>query len=1130
MIAKAAQLGPFHLFFTLSCAEMRWPEVFINILKDFGITVIKYGNDKFEWNGQDDRIFVEDENGEDVPLMEFVERLPQSKHELLRDSVVLITRIFDNRVKAFITEILKKKGKHKVPFAIYSYRVEFQARGLPHIHGVLWIENEWLVEEFGKKYKYTKNSSLEESDKRIILDLAEKLISCEIPSDDVKLADQVEKLQNHRCRNSCQKKNVESKTCRYGFPKLLSERTLLAEPLDMADEQERETKLKEYQDTLIRAKEVLTNADPTKDMSFSEYLEKIGINETKYYEALSHTVRGKVLVLKRSFKERNINNYNKEWMQVWDANMDIQLVFDTFAVITYVVNYVGKDESGMTKHLKDCLKDVKDLPYSEKLNALKMKFVTHRQNGASEAIYKILPGMHLKNSTVGCIFIPTGFPENRNHRFDPIKNSDVTEDDYNHLDDNEDDDRDDNDDTVDINDDFHNANPKEIKIPGRIGRFKPVTSMIDIYQNRPDELKDMCLAQFATYYSKVTKVKSGTEWNKNGTASTNISDKHEIFSVMDDPPSLPKYIKLETLPGIMKLKDLPMVLRFHNSKKKEGHEQHYAELFLFCPWKNEEKDIPRDMEKCINKYLEQKHIIDNNRNAMFPAGELLDLDTNLNLDEMRPTHIYDKLDAQGEQNNEDDLEIGIEEDPEFVGRNIQLVNSNLEGNFSTKDSRYPKISPPNTLEEMYDMTRKLVQEQQRALTMLLKYLKDVIIQRKNPLHNIDPLKLIIHGGAGVGKSYLIKILSLVAEMKLRQAGQSSDCPNVLVCAPTGKAAYIIGGTTIHGGFNFEFTVKDYNSLTDKKLAEMREGLKNLKLIIIDEMSMVSADIFCKIHRRLSELHYGTDDAFANIGMILVGDLLQLKPIMAKYIFESPNDKKNRQLYQVLKLWNDFKVIVLKHNHRQGEGNQWTELLNRVRIGKPTPEDLQLLQSRLTEIEYLDPAISHVFRKNEDVTYYNLKILNTFNTTLVQTKAQHFGPKGYVPFITKDGRVNKTGYDDILSLKTEAKVSLLVNLSTPDGLVNGAVGTVVGFEKRQGKIDCVIVSFEDTETGELQRQRHPRESVKYRTQNGTPIFFHEQEYRPQTKKNGVYHSIRAKLIQIPLKLSWATTAHRIQVYT
>ena len=142
--------------------------------------------------------------------------------------------------------------------------------------------------------------------------------------DDVKLADQVEKLQNHRCRKSCEKKNVESKTCRYGFPKLLSERTLLAEPLDMADEQERETKLKEYQDTLIRAKEVLTNADPTKDMSFSEYLEKIGINETKYYEALSHTVRGKVLVLKRSFKERNINNYNKEWMQAWQGNLNVK--------------------------------------------------------------------------------------------------------------------------------------------------------------------------------------------------------------------------------------------------------------------------------------------------------------------------------------------------------------------------------------------------------------------------------------------------------------------------------------------------------------------------------------------------------------------------------------------------------------------------------------------------------------------------------------------------------------------------------------------------------------------------------------------------------------------------------------
>ena len=54
-----------------------------------------------------------------------------------------------------------------------------------------------------------------------------------------------------------------------------------------------------------------------------------------------------------------------------------------------------------------------------------------------------------------------------------------------------------------------------------------------MYQNRPEELKDMCLAQFATHYSKVTKIKDGTEWNENESASNNKSDIHKLFSVMN---------------------------------------------------------------------------------------------------------------------------------------------------------------------------------------------------------------------------------------------------------------------------------------------------------------------------------------------------------------------------------------------------------------------------------------------------------------------------------------------------------------------------------------------------------------------------------------------------------------------
>ena len=67
------------------------------------------------------------------------EVMSESKHELFKDYNFLITRHFDARVKSFITNILMGHGDDKVPFEHYSYHVEFQARGMPHIHGVAWI-------------------------------------------------------------------------------------------------------------------------------------------------------------------------------------------------------------------------------------------------------------------------------------------------------------------------------------------------------------------------------------------------------------------------------------------------------------------------------------------------------------------------------------------------------------------------------------------------------------------------------------------------------------------------------------------------------------------------------------------------------------------------------------------------------------------------------------------------------------------------------------------------------------------------------------------------------------------------------------------------------------------------------
>ena len=80
--------------------------------------------------------------------------------------------------------------------------------------------------------------------------------------------------------------------------------------------------------------------------------------------------------------------------------------------------------------------------------------------------------------------------------------------------------------------------------------------------------------------------------------------------------------------------------------------------------------------------------------------------------------------------------------------------------------------------------------------------------------------------------------------------------------------------TLHSAFDFNFNGKEHQGLGDKKLAEYRSSLQNLRLIIVDEMSMVDSDKLYKIHKRLCEI-FQSDDLFANIGIIWVGDLLQV---------------------------------------------------------------------------------------------------------------------------------------------------------------------------------------------------------------------------------------------------------------
>ena len=148
---------------------------------------------------------------------------------------------------------------------------------------------------------------------------------------------------------------------------------------------------------------------------------------------------------------------------------------------------------------------------------------------------------------------------------------------------------------------------------------------------------------------------------------------------------------------------------------------------------------------------------------------------------------------------------------------------------------------------------------------------------------------------------------------------------------------------------FDFWGDQFVPLGDKKLAENRSYFSELALVLIDEISMLDSDKLYMINRREQDI-FQSDLPFANIAKGLIGDTQQLPPVKGRYVYKEPYDAAYKPLFEVGNLWESFDVIDLKTNHRQGEGGQWTAVLNKIRDGIQDEEVKTVLQSRLLSDE------------------------------------------------------------------------------------------------------------------------------------------------------------------------------------
>lgn len=389
-----------------------------------------------------------------------------------------------------------------------------------------------------------------------------------------------------------------------------------------------------------------------------------------------------------------------------------------------------------------------------------------------------------------------------------------------------------------------------------------------------------------------------------------------------------------------------------------------------------------------------------------------------------------------------------------------------------------------------DKLIKLSETQQKALDL---YKKD-----KN---------LLIIGSGGCGKSLLTK------EMKYDTKKNSGK--NIVITATTGIAAYNINGITINSFMGIGTGEQPVEILIKRIMKNMctRDRIRNTSILIIDEISMMSAEIFDKINT-ICQFVRKNSTFFGGIQLILTGDFFQLLPVFNRNTTLYPSQDK-RLIFEsevFNKMFNEKNknIVVLTSNYRQID-KDFRDLLLRVRKGIYTESDIVKLNTRMiNNFEKTDDNIVHLVSSNKKAQTINSTNLDNIKEKSVTYKSEFYetGNEDLCKEMKKDleGQFVQKGIMTV-NLKIGARVMLIKNISVEEGLVNGSVGIVSNFVNIK-------------ELGIRSNEKFPLVLFD----NGVSKIIDRVEWTLEMNNSEV------KANQIPLMLSWAITHHKSQSLT
>lgn len=347
--------------------------------------------------------------------------------------------------------------------------------------------------------------------------------------------------------------------------------------------------------------------------------------------------------------------------------------------------------------------------------------------------------------------------------------------------------------------------------------------------------------------------------------------------------------------------------------------------------------------------------------------------------------------------------------------------------------------------------------------------------------------IYLTGAAGTGKTTLIERVK--DECLLKK----------MVVAPTGVAALNIGGSTINSAFRIGFDT--FPVIQESKDPRFKKLLKNLELLVIDEISMVRAPMLDAISETL-QIHRNSSKPFGGIHVFACGDLYQLPPVVKDHeetaIFEKYDSIYffSAHNFQAIE---EPSFFELTSSFRQQDDKEFYALLNNVRLGKNLESSIKKINKSCHNPEFDTESSLIITSRKYRAEQINEEMLNLIKGPATTAKSKEQG----------EFNENDLPAPRELRVKEDAKVMFIKN--DPDGRwVNGTIGVVIDSSDKNKKVIKVKVG---------------KDVFKVKREEWNKVKYVYDDYNDEMEEE-----IVSSFKQFPLKLGWAVTIHKAQGLT